>query len=90
MKGGKPMTAQTSLRNLLQKPSLLVNTPRTRKEGGGEEEERRRERRKQRCSQLRTIVQDTPKKERGDPEYYIQENPRRQGKKGGKAGGEGG
>ena len=36
MKGepNEPMTVQTSLKNLLQKPSLLVNTPRTRKEGG--------------------------------------------------------
>ena len=136
MKGGKPMTVQTSLRNLLQKPSLLVNTPRARKEGGGEEEKRRRERRKQ-CSQLRhkrprtqqkgrapsydesiqgrprkkegeerkkrrkerererkgeerkegvpsyeQSSRDTPKKERGDPEYYIQENPRKQERKG--------
>ena len=134
---GKPMTAQTSLRNLLQKPSLLVNTPRARK-GGGEEEKRRRERRKQRCSQLRhkrprthqkgrapsydesiqgrprkrvkrgkregkkerererrgeerkegvpsyeQSSRDTPKKERGDPEYDIQENPRKQREKGG-------
>ena len=46
MKGGKPMTAQTSLRNLLQKPSLLVNTPRMRKEGGrggGKEKEGEKE-----------------------------------------------
>ena len=46
MKGDKPMTVQTSLRNLLQKPSLLVNTPRARKEGGGggrKEKERRKE-----------------------------------------------
>ena len=34
MKGDKPMTDQTSLRNLLQKPSLLVDPPRARKGGG--------------------------------------------------------
>ena len=131
MKGGKPMTVQTSLRNLLQKPSLLVNTPRARKEGGGKEEKRRRERRKQRCSRTHQkgrapsydesiqgrprkrvkrgkrerkkerererkgeerkegvpsyeqSSRDTPEKERGDPEYYIQENPRKQREKGG-------
>ena len=33
---------------------------------------------------------DTPKKERGDPEYSIQENPRKQRKKGGGKGKEGG
>ena len=43
MKGGKPMKAQASLRNLLQKPSLLVNTPRMRKEGGGKEKEGEKE-----------------------------------------------
>ena len=46
MKGGKPMTVQTSLRNLLQKPSLLVNTPRARKgggRGGGKEKEGEKE-----------------------------------------------
>ena len=32
---------------------------------------------------------DTPKKERGDPEYSIQENPRKQRKKGGGKGEEG-
>ena len=42
---GKPMTVQTSLRNLLQKPSLLVNTPRARKggRGGGKEKEGEKE-----------------------------------------------
>ena len=46
MKGDKPTTVQTSLRNLLQKPSLLVNTPRARKEGGrggGKEKEGEKE-----------------------------------------------
>ena len=45
MKGCKPMTVQTSLRNLLQKPSLLVNTPRARKggRGGGKEKEGEKE-----------------------------------------------
>ena len=140
MKGDKPMTVQTSLRNLLQKPSLLVNTPRARKEGGGEEEKRRRERRKQRCSQLRRkrprthqkgrapsydesiqgharqrvkrgkregkkergrererrerkvfpATNNRPGTQRGDPEYSIQENPRKQRKKGGGKGEEGG
>ena len=33
---------------------------------------------------------DTPKKERGDPEYSIQENPRKQRKKGGGKGEKGG
>ena len=33
---------------------------------------------------------DTPKKERGDPEYCIQENPRKQRKNAGREGGEGG
>ena len=121
MKGDKPMTNQTSLRNLLQKPCLLVGTPRARKEGGeGEEEKRRRERR--RCSQLRrkrpgthqkgrapsydesiqghprkkegeerkerereralrAPVRDTPVRERGVPEYYIQEHPKREGRR---------
>ena len=57
MKGDKPMTVQTSVRNLLQKPSLLVNTPR-----------RRRERRKQRCSQLRRKRPRTHQKGRA-PSY---------------------
>ena len=46
MNGDKPMTNQTSLENLLQKPSLLVNTPRARKEGargGRKESERKKE-----------------------------------------------
>ena len=34
------MTGQTSLRNLSQKPSLLVDTPRPRKEGGGGRKEK--------------------------------------------------
>ena len=45
MKGDKPMTVQTSLRNLLQKPSLLVDAPRARKGrgGGGRKEKERKE-----------------------------------------------
>ena len=45
MKGDKPMTDRTSLRNLLQKPCLLVGTPRARKEGGrgGRNEKERKE-----------------------------------------------
>ena len=46
MNGDKPVTAQTSLENRLQKPSLLVNMPRARKEGGGggrKEGERKKE-----------------------------------------------
>ena len=83
MKGGKPMTVQTSLRNLLQKPSLLVNTPRARKEGGGEEEKRRKERRKQRCSQLRHKRPRTHQKGRA-PSYdeSIQGRPRKRVKRG--------
>ena len=59
-----------------------------RKEGGeGKEKERKREGEKGRgekgrCSQHEESSRDTPKKERGDPEYYIQENPKKQGKKG--------
>ena len=41
MKGDKPMTDPTSLKNLLQKPCLFVGTPRTKKEGGEKEEEKR-------------------------------------------------
>ena len=55
---------------------------------GKKEKERKREGEKGRgekgrCSQLRTIVQGHTKEGKGDPEYYIQENPRKQGKKGG-------
>ena len=75
------MTVQTSLRNLLQKPSLLVNTPRARK--GGEEEKRRKERRKQRCSQLRHKRPRTHQKGRA-PSYdeSIQGRPRKRVKRG--------
>ena len=60
-----------------------------KKERGRERE--RREKEKGRCSQLRTSAsRDTPKKERGDPECCIQESPRKQRKKGGREGGEGG
>ena len=52
-----------------------------RKKERGRERERREKRKRQVF--LRTIVQ-------GHPEYYIQENPRKQGKKGRRAGGEGG
>ena len=131
--------------NLLQKPSLLVNTPRARKEGAGggrkekegekeakvfpataqaskdtpkgrralsydesiqgrprkrvkrgktrrkeRERERRGEERKEGVPSYEQSSRDTPKKERGDPEYFIQENPRKQGKKGGREGGGGG
>ena len=59
----------------------------------GREKERKREGErgrgeKGRCSQLPS--RDTPKKERGDPEYSIQENPRKQRKKGEGKGKEGG
>ena len=59
-------------------------TPREEGEKGRGKKERGRERkRKGRCSQLRTIVQGHSKEGRGDPECYIQENPRKQRKKGG-------
>ena len=76
MKGCKPMTVQTSLRNLLQKPSL-------RGRGGGEEEKRRRERRKQKCSQLRHKRPRTHQKGRA-PSYdeSIQGRPRKRVKRG--------
>ena len=60
------------------------------------QKERERERKgeegkgKGRCSQLRTIVQGHTKEREGDPEYSIQENPRKQRKKGGGKGEEGG
>ena len=38
---------------------------------------------KGRWSQLRTIVQGHSKERKGDPEYYIQESPRKQREKGG-------
>ena len=39
MKGDKPMTDQTSLKNLLQRPGLLVSTLRAREEGEKERKE---------------------------------------------------
>ena len=117
MKGDKPMTAQTSLKNLLQKPGLLVSTPRAfpataqaskdtpkrkgsqlrrsiqghprkkvkrgkregKKERGRERE--RREKKKAGAPSYEQSSRDAPKKERGNPEYSIQENPKKQGKK---------
>ena len=55
----------------------------------GRKERGRERERKGRCSQLRKSSRDTPKKERGDPEYCIQESPRKQRKKGGGKGEEG-
>ena len=136
MNGDKPMTNQTSLENLLQKPSLLVNTPRARKEGarggrkeserkketkvlpamtkciqghtkeeglpamtqhpgtpreeGEERKESRKEGERERKGEERKVfpaTNDRPgthqKKERGDLEYSIQENPRKQREEGG-------
>ena len=69
-----------------------------RKEGGeGKEKERKKERGRERerkekeragVPSYEESSRDTPKKERGDPESSTQENPRKQGKKGGR--GEGG
>ena len=57
------MTVQTSLRNLLQKPSLLVNTPRARKREGKKERERERrgEERKEGVPSYEQSSRDTPK-----------------------------
>ena len=52
----------------------------------GKKETGRERERKGRCFSSR----DTPKKERGDPEYCIQENPRKQRKNGGGKGEKGG
>ena len=52
-----------------------------KKERGRERE--RRERKKAGVPSYEQSSRDTPKKERGDPEYSIQENPRKQRKKGG-------
>ena len=57
------------------------------------ERERKGEERKRKKAGVPSYEQasrDTPKKERGDPEYSIQENPRKQRKKGGGKGEEGG
>ena len=147
MKGEPNERGQTDdspnlMRNLLQKPSLLVNTPRARKEREGrrkreggregskgvpsygasvqghtkkeglpaltkagtpkEEGEERKKRRKERERERKgeerkegvpsyeQSSRDTPKKGRGDPEYYIQENHRKQKEKGGGKGEKGG
>ena len=55
------------------------------------ERERKGEERKKKKAGVPSYEQasrDTPKKERGDPECCIQENPRKQRKKGGRGGGE--
>ena len=59
-----------------------------KKERGRERE--RREKEKAGVPSYEQASRDTPKKERGDPECCIQENPRKQRKKGGREGGEGG
>ena len=59
-----------------------------KKERGRERE--RREKEKVGVPSYEQSSRDTPKKERGDPEYSIQENPRKQRKKGGGKGEEGG
>ena len=57
------MTVQTSLRNLLQKPSLLVNMPRARGEGrgGGRKEKKRKKEAKVRPATTQAS-KDTPKR----------------------------
>ena len=54
------------------------------------EGEREGEERKEGVPSYEQSSRDTPKKERGDPEYSIQENPRKQRKKGEGKGEEGG
>ena len=60
----------------------------------GREKERKREgereERKEGVPSYEQSSRDTPKKERGDPDYFIQENPRKQRKKGEGKGEEGG
>ena len=58
-----------------------------KKERGRERE--RREKKKAGVPSYEQSSRDTPKKERGDPEYSIQENPKKQRKKGGGKGEEG-
>ena len=73
----------------------VANSDITRSNG---RKERRKEREREREGEERKEVvpsyeqssRDTPKKERGDPEYSIQENPRKQRKKGEGKGEEGG
>ena len=69
----------------------MTKHPGTLKEEGEERKERRKERERERKGEERKegvpsyeqSSRDTPKKERGDPENSIQENPRKQRKKGG-------
>ena len=56
----------------------------------GRERERREKEKKAGVPSYEQASRDTPKKESGDPEYCIQENPRKQRKKGGGKGEEGG
>ena len=68
----------------------MTKHPGTPREEGEERKERRKERERERKGEDRKegvpsyeqSSRDTPKKERGDPEYCIQENPRKQRKKG--------
>ena len=61
-----------------------------KKERGRERERREKRKKKAGVPSYEQASRDTPKKERGDPECCIQENPRKQRKKGGREGGEGG
>ena len=66
----------------------MTKHPGTPREEGEERKERRKERERARgrgkegVPSYEQSSRDTPKKERGDPEYCIQENPRKQRKKG--------
>ena len=53
-----------------------------RKKERGRERERRNKEEKAGVPSYEQSSRDTPKKERGDPESSIQENPKKQGKKG--------
>ena len=70
--------------------------PGTHQKGRREEREKGRKREgekgrgKEGVPSYEQSSRDTPKKERGDPEYYIQENPRKQRKNGGGKGEKGG
>ena len=79
---GKPMTVQTSLRNLLQKPSLLVNTPRARKGGreGGKEKEGEKEAKV--FPATAQASKDTPKGRAPSYDESIQGRPRKRVKRG--------
>ena len=61
-----------------------------KKERGRERERREKKKKKAGVPSYEQASRDTPKKERGDPECCIQENTRKQRKKGGREGGEGG